>query len=98
MTASFKDLQEQIARLQREAEAARKAELKDAIAKIREQMALYGITADDLGGAAGKGSRAKGAKTPVAAKYRDPESGKTWSGRGRAPLWVKGDQAKYLIG
>jgi DNA-binding protein H-NS len=26
----------------------------------------------------------------VAAKFRDPETGKTWSGRGREPTWIKG--------
>ncbi len=26
----------------------------------------------------------------VAAKFRDPETGKTWSGRGREPVWIKG--------
>ena len=26
----------------------------------------------------------------VAAKFRDPETGKTWSGRGREPIWIKG--------
>ncbi|MGA1018470.1 MAG: H-NS family nucleoid-associated regulatory protein [Phycisphaerales bacterium] len=24
----------------------------------------------------------------MAPKYRDPESGTTWSGRGRTPLWM----------
>lgn len=25
----------------------------------------------------------------VSAKYRDPDSGKTWSGRGMAPVWLR---------
>ncbi|KAB7649399.1 H-NS family nucleoid-associated regulatory protein [Sutterella seckii] len=25
---------------------------------------------------------------PVAPKYRNPESGETWSGRGRTPVWM----------
>lgn len=28
-------------------------------------------------------------KTKVSAKYRDPDSGKTWSGRGMAPVWLR---------
>jgi DNA-binding protein H-NS len=94
--ASFKDLQEQIFRLQDEAAIAHKAEVKDAIAAIRAQMDLYGITAADLG--AGKAPKTRSTASPVPAKYRDPDSGKTWSGRGRAPLWIKGDAANYLIG
>ena len=94
--ASFKDLQEQIARLQDEAAIAHKTEVKDAIAAIRAQMDLYGITAADLGGV-GKTPKTPSTASPVPAKYRDPDSGKTWSGRGRAPLWIKGDAANYLI-
>ncbi len=32
-------------------------------------------------------------------KYRDPKSGATWSGRGRAPAWLAGarDRSKFLI-
>ena len=93
---SYKEIQEQIARLQDEASIARKAELKAAIVTIREQMALYGITVADLGGTV-KPQKAKRTTAQVAAKYRDPASGKTWSGRGRAPLWIKGDLTAYLI-
>jgi DNA-binding protein H-NS len=41
--------------------------------------------------AAGKAPR-KGARATVAAKFRDPVSGATWSGRGRTPVWL----AAYL--
>ena len=34
----------------------------------------------------------------VAAKFRDPETGKTWSGRGREPVWIKGkDREEFRI-
>lgn len=38
----------------------------------------------------------KGAYAP---KFRDPESGQTWSGRGHAPHWIKGAKNRddYLI-
>lgn len=29
-------------------------------------------------------------KAPAAAMYRDPATGKTWSGRGKPPDWIKG--------
>jgi len=33
-----------------------------------------------------------------APKYRDPRTGKTWSGRGRAPRWIQGeDRTPFLI-
>jgi DNA-binding protein H-NS len=32
-------------------------------------------------------------------KYRDPESGKTWSGLGTVPRWIKDkDRSQFLIG
>ncbi len=42
------------------------------------------------------GNYVKGPQTP---KYRDPKSGATWSGRGRAPAWLSGakDRSKFLI-
>ena len=37
---------------------------------------------------------------PQPAKYLDPKTGATWSGRGPAPAWLAGakDRTKYLIG
>jgi len=34
-------------------------------------------------------TRAKGSTGKVAPKYKDPKSGKTWSGRGRIPVWLR---------
>jgi DNA-binding protein H-NS len=54
----------------------------------------------------GKDVRAKKANTvtsgsrkasKVAAKYKDPLSEKTWSGRGRRPAWFTGAPEQYLI-
>ncbi|MFM0350678.1 H-NS family nucleoid-associated regulatory protein [Paraburkholderia sp. RL17-347-BIC-D] len=36
-------------------------------------------------------------KGPQPAMYRDPKSGATWSGRGRAPAWLGTDRGKFLI-
>jgi DNA-binding protein H-NS len=36
-------------------------------------------------------------KGPQPAMYRDPKSGATWSGRGRAPAWLGADRSKFLI-
>ncbi|CAB3795511.1 hypothetical protein LMG28614_04190 [Paraburkholderia ultramafica] len=48
-----------------------------------------------VGATAGNGQP----KGPQAAKYRDPKSGKTWSGRGPAPAWLAAakDRTKFLI-
>ena len=62
-----------------------------AIAQVKALMGDHGLTLADLAGKSSspgaKKSSAKGAK--VAAKYRDPDSGTTWSGRGLKPKWLK---------
>lgn len=67
------------------------------------------VTAADAGSGAmqaEKAGRAKRANTgksgsrktgKVAAKYKDPLSDKTWSGRGRRPAWFTGAPEQYLI-
>ena len=44
-------------------------------------------------------ARAGKSKGPLPAKYRDPQSGATWSGRGPAPAWLAAakDRTKFLI-
>lgn len=72
--------------LEKQIEALKSVERGDAIDWIREQMALFEMTLEDLEPRRTRGPRKQSG--PVAAKYRDPVSGATWSGRGRAPLWL----------
>lgn len=83
--STYKELQAQIAALQEQAEIQRKAEVGAVIANIHARMDEYGITPADLGGRRGP-SAAKGSK--VAPKYRHPQTGQTWSGRGKQPRWL----------
>ena len=83
--ASYKELLSQIEQLKTEAEETRKRELSSAIAEIRQRMAELGISVEDLAGTA---KRARRVGSPVVAKFRDPQSGQTWSGRGRTPRWL----------
>jgi DNA-binding protein H-NS len=45
---------------------------------------------------AGKRVRKQPGKA-LPAKYKDPASDKTWSGRGRPPAWLVGERDKYAI-
>lgn len=76
-------LEKQIADTQREERAA-------AIAQVKTLMAQYGLTLADIG-SSGRAAAAPrtggGAKVP--AKYRDPATGATWSGRGLQPRWLR---------
>jgi DNA-binding protein H-NS len=99
-------IQKQIAELQKKADAIAKSEAREAAAKAQALIAQYGLTAEDVGlGGAGKGARpgrrrqAAAAKPSGVARYRDPASGKTWTGVGRAPAWIADakDRSKFLI-
>jgi DNA-binding protein H-NS len=57
-----------------------------AIARVRQLMEQHGLVATDLSTAA-KGKAASPTRK-VAAKYRDPASGATWTGRGLKPKWL----------
>ena len=93
---SYAEYVEQIAKLQSLAETARKDEINGAIKTIKDLMNLHGVTVEDLS----SGSRAKPSKVkgPVAAQFKNPETGETWTGRGRAPRWLDGkDREAYRI-
>lgn len=72
-------------------------ERKQAILEFREKMRTYRITFDQVMGTAG--DRKFDARSTVAPKYRDPDSGATWPGRGRAPRWIRdvADRTCFLI-
>jgi DNA-binding protein H-NS len=88
--ATYKELKAQAEALMKQAEAARQAEIAAVVAEILTRMKEYGITLDDLRGGAKK-TKARGA---VAAKFRNPATGESWSGRGRAPRWLAEEMAK----
>jgi len=90
--STYNDLLNQIETLKRQAESVRKQELKSAIDEIRSSMERYGITLQDLQASIGKSAKKK--KTTVAPKYRNPASGETWTGRGRAPRWLADAEAR----
>jgi hypothetical protein len=48
--------------------------------------------------AAARGVKATKAKSTVAAQFKNPETGETWTGRGHAPRWLEGkDRNAYRI-
>lgn len=90
---SFEALKAEIALLEVQAAEARRVEIKGVIASIRESIIKYGITAADLGfkGPNMTATRARSAPTRPGTgvpKYRDPKSGKTWTGFGKPPGWI----------
>ena len=67
--------------------------------KIRKLIEEHALTGADLFGS-GKGRRGKSAGTgiKVAPKYRNPATGETWTGRGKPPKWIQGqNRDSFLI-
>jgi DNA-binding protein H-NS len=101
MAKSLQTLLKQIAQLQKQADALRSREKTDVVDRIKEAIAHYDITADELfGGSPAKATRKRAVKAegkarkPAAkkpggaAKYTDG-AGRTWSGVGKRPNWFK---------
>lgn len=86
--SNIQELLAQKAELERRIADAQRTARADAIAKVKSLMAEYGLTAADLAGRAAAAPKAEGTRK-VAAKYRDPASGQTWTGRGLKPKWLQ---------
>jgi DNA-binding protein H-NS len=85
---SIQELLAQKAALEKKIAEAQRTAKADAIAKVKALMAEYGLTAADLAGKAMPGPKSEPGKK-VAAKYRDPTTGQTWTGRGLKPKWLQ---------
>jgi len=95
----YEEIQAKIADLQAQAEIVKREEKEQAIAMARTMISAYGITAKDLGlDKAPKIKSGPKVGNKVSPKYRDPQSGATWSGRGKTPRWINGaDRSQYAI-
>ncbi|MEJ8815208.1 H-NS histone family protein [Variovorax ureilyticus] len=104
MAKSYAQLQEAIAKLEQQAAALRATETTKVVSQIREAIATYGLTVEQLFGRAAKAVKAlvsaKAARKGAGiAKYRDPKTGKTWTGFGKPPAWLATvrNRDKFLI-
>jgi DNA-binding protein H-NS len=98
MSQTYKELLEQREALEKAIAQARQNEIAAAVAKVRELVAEFGLTVQDVFPSRGTKSAGKPA-SKVAPKYRDPATGQTWTGRGKAPKWIDGkDRSQFLIG
>jgi DNA-binding protein H-NS len=109
--ATLSSIRKQIAALEKKAQDLIKKESAGAIAKAREIIAKFGLTAEDLGisvdgskssrksAAPRRGKKATRQKAAGVPMYRDPASQKTWTGRGKPPTWIAGvaDRTPFLI-
>ncbi|CAB3758712.1 H-NS histone family protein [Paraburkholderia humisilvae] len=104
----LRSLLKELEEVKAQIELARTAESARAITTCKVLIETYGLTAHDLGlvrtqlipsrrGRKPQTFRPKAPHASVPPKYRDPASGKTWSGRGRTPLWMRGDDRDAFL-
>lgn len=90
----IQDLMEQRRLLDEKIEQARKAARGQAIEQALNLITTFQLTPEDLFSGTKKGK----AKSKAPPKYRDPETGKTWTGKGPVPGWLKDkNRDDYLI-
>ncbi|XUW91486.1 H-NS histone family protein [Burkholderia sp. M6-3] len=104
--ATLESLQAKIQKLQMQAEALAAKKSSAVIEKIKNLMAEHGLTTADIDAHTGckkrgpkPGAKAAAKSSASAAKYRDPKTGATWSGHGRAPGWIASakNRDKFLV-
>ena len=85
---SIDNLRAEQDRINARVKAHEKAQKDAVVAEIKRISDLYKVTLPEIIEAFG-GLKSKAFGSKAKAKYRDPATGKEWSGRGKAPLWIK---------
>lgn len=89
------DLVQAVSALKAEIGNRAQAELRELDAKRDRLLSLLSPAAGDTAKPATAKSNGNGKSPP---KYRDPDSGKTWTGKGKRPAWFDVDRAEeYLL-
>lgn len=105
MAKSYEQIRAEIAALEKQADTVRAAEVSAALETVRKLIKQHNLSINDIGKRTfGKESAkvAAGAKKVRTAKYRDPVTGKEWSGMGKPPMWIadatkQGRREDFLI-
>jgi len=89
--ATLETIQARIKKLEAQAQALKAKSVSGVLKQIHDLMDRHDISMEDVSAFVGKAARsikAKATGKAVSAKYVDPKTGASWSGRGRAPAWI----------
>ncbi|WP_255519969.1 H-NS family nucleoid-associated regulatory protein, partial [Cupriavidus sp. IK-TO18] len=91
----------QLASVNAQLEQLRATEVPKVVEEIQQLMQEYDLSIEDIAGKPGVEPAAGAVPTKTKAapppRYRNPKTGQTWSGRGRAPAWVGKKPERFLI-
>lgn len=79
--------------LEQQINEVRKKESTEALATIRGLVAQFDFQPSDIFPPAKHSNAGK----KVQPKYRNPETGETWTGRGKAPAWIQGKEKEQFL-
>lgn len=79
-------------------ESVQSVQREEATKKVQALVKEYDLQPEELFHFSKQRKKANGSTGKVAAKYRDPDTGKEWTGRGKAPTWIADkDRNQFLI-
>jgi len=88
---NYETLMGEIKKLRQQADMLRSGEVVD---EIKAQIAKFGLTPQDLFDeetlSEYKGEKVVHSRKKPDVKFKDPETGATWTGRGKTPKWMQG--------
>lgn len=89
------ELKLELRKIECEIDLAREREARLIAERVLALLAEHGITINNKTDAPQHARRKRARAAP---KYWNPETGATWSGRGRAPLWISGkNRSQFLL-
>lgn len=90
------DIRNRVANLNQEAKSLTHMGRKRALGEIVKLMNDFELTLQDIERVATKPAQMLRSSTFGRAKYEDPDTGKTWTGRGKAPKWLLEKEASGI--
>lgn len=97
MSGNYRDLIAQRVALDAQIAQARKIEVEATVERVRSIVREFDLTVGDVFPSTIRKAVSRKGGT-VAVKYRDGVTGKTWTGRGKPPGWIKDkDRNQFLI-
>jgi DNA-binding protein H-NS len=96
MTSDYKALLQQKAELEKKIDALIKHAKTDAITEAKAMVQQYGLTKEEVFPSTKSKPVKVGKRNVGEPRFRNPETGATWTGRGKPPKWIEGKDRTSL--